>query len=217
MKQKNQILWYAALASLIAFVLWTVLLCTVDVQPIGPQGSYVGLATLNGAVHSFFEVNMLLYTVTDWFALVPLAVVCSFALLGVCQWVRRKRLRLVDRNVLVLGVFYLVVMAVFLLFEIFAINYRPVLIDGVPEASYPSSTTMLVLCVMPTAMIVLGRRIRHTALRVSLLSVMGVFTAFMLIGRVISAVHWLTDIVGGMLLSGGLVSLYRAVLSRVEE
>ena len=214
MKQKNQILWYAALASLIAFVLWTVLLCTVDVQPIGPQGSYVGLATLNEAVHSFFEVNMLLYTVTDWFALVPLAVVCSFALLGVCQWVRRKRLRLVDRNVLVLGVFYLVVMAVFLLFEIFAINYRPVLIDGVLEASYPSSTTMLVACVMPTALMQLRTHVRSRLLLRCMRGLTAAFVAFMIVARLLSGVHWLTDIIGAGLISTGLVLLYRALTER---
>ena len=214
MKQKNQILWYAALASLIAFVLWTVLLCTVDVQPIGPQGSYVGLATLNGAVHSFFEVNMLLYTVTDWFALVPLAVVCSFALLGVCQWVRRKRLRLVDRSVLVLGVFYLVVMAVFLLFEIFAINYRPVLIDGALEASYPSSTTMLVACVMPTALMQLRTHVRSRLLLRCMRVLTAAFVAFMIAARLLSGVHWLTDIIGAGLISTGLVLLYRALTER---
>jgi undecaprenyl-diphosphatase len=157
---------------------------------------------------------MLLYTVTDWLALVPLAVVCSFALLGVCQWVRRKRLRLVDRNVLVLGVFYLVVMAVFLLFEIFAINYRPVLIDGVLEASYPSSTTMLVACVMPTALMQLRTHVRSRLLLRCMRGLTAAFVAFMIAARLLSGVHWLTDIIGAGLISTGLVLLYRALTER---
>ena len=131
---------------LATFALWTVLVCIVDVQAIGPRGSEVGFATLNDWVHGLTGVNMTLYTVTDWLGLVPIAVAFGFGIFGLVQWIRRKSLRAVDRSILALGGFYVAVMAVYLLFETVVINYRPVLIDGYLEASYPSSTTMLVLC-----------------------------------------------------------------------
>ena len=109
------------------------------------------------------------------------------------------------------GGFYAAVVGVYLFFEGHVINYRPLLIDGVLEASYPSSTTMLALCVMSTARMQLCSRIRGTSLRRGVSAGIGVFTAFMVVGRLLSGVHWFTDIVGGMLLSGGLVTLYRAV------
>ena len=37
------------------------------------------------------------------------------------------------------------------------------------------------------------------------------FIVFMVVGRLVSGVHWLTDIIGGMLLSTGLVTAYHAV------
>ena len=196
---------------LTAFALWTALVRFVDVRPIGPNGSTVGLAALNAAFHGLTGVHMTLYTVTDWLGLVPVAVCLGFAVLGLVQWIKRRRIRRVDRSILVLGGFYVAVIAAYLLFEELAFNYRPVLINGCLEASYPSSTTLLALCVMLTAAMELWGRIRNTALRGAVTAVILAFTAFMVIGRLLSGVHWLTDIVGGILLSGGLVTGYWAV------
>lgn len=195
---------------LAAFLLWTAAVCLVDVQAIGPKGSEVGFAGLNGWFHALTGVHMTLYTITDWMGLIPLAVAMGFGLLGLVQWIKRKRLRKVDGSILLLGGFYLAVLAVFLLFEAFVVNYRPVLIEGVLEASYPSSTTLLTLCVMPAAMLQWKERIKDKRVRTWILGVSAGFTLFMLGGRLVSGVHWLTDIVGGVLLSAGLVLLYAA-------
>lgn len=195
-----------------AFALWTAAVGFVDVQAIGPQGSAVGFATLNGFFHNLTGVHMSLYLITDWLSLIPLGFVPGFALLGLVQWIKRRKLLRVDYSILVLGGFYVVVMAVFVLFELFVVNYRPVLIGGQLEASYPSSTTMLVMCVMPTAMMQLNARLRNQALRRCVTFSMATFMVFMVIGRLVSGVHWLTDIVGGALLSAGLVMMYRAFL-----
>ena len=42
------------------------------------------------------------------------------------------------------------------------------------------------------------------------------FSAFMVIGRLVAGVHWLTDIVGSVLLSAGLYALYRAAVLAME-
>ena len=208
MKKRNLIGIYLSLSLVAAFVLWTALVSTVDIQAIGPEGTEVGFATVNRFVHERVGVNMMLYNITDWLGLVPIGVVFAFAALGLVQWIKRKSLLRVDRSILILGGFYLVVMAVYLLFEVIAVNYRPVLIEGRLEASYPSSTTMLVMCVMPTAIMQFNSRIKVCALRRVIAIVMVAFTVFTVIGRLISGVHWLTDIIGGALFSSGLVTLY---------
>ena len=199
---------YTALGFLAAFLLWTVAVSRLDVQPIGPQGSVIGFATLNGLVHSFTGVHMLLYTITDWLSLLPVAFGLGFALLGLRQWIERKSIWHVDRSILILGGFYAAVLAVYLLFEKVVINYRPVLIEGVLEASYPSSTTVLVLCIMPTAVM----QLRSHAQKKGIIMAITVFTVFMVIGRLLSGVHWVTDIIGGILLSAGLVLLYGSII-----
>jgi undecaprenyl-diphosphatase len=195
-----------------AFVLWTIAICLIDVQPIGPQGSTVGFATLNNLVHTLTGVHMQLYTITDWLGLVPVAFGFGFALLGLAQWIKRKSILKVDRSILILGAFYIVTLTAYLFFESYVINYRPVLIAGFLEASYPSSTTLLVLCVMPTAIMQLRGRIRNHALRKAVTSAITSFIVFMVAGRLVSGVHWLTDIIGGILLSAGLVMIYDSLI-----
>ena len=211
MKKHVKAIFAVAACLLAAFVLWTVLVRVVDVQAIGPEGSSVGFATLNGRFHELTGVHLSLYDATDLLSVIPLGIIAGFGLLGLIQWIRRKSFLKVDPDILALGGFYVVVLAVFFLFEVLAVNYRPVLIEGVLEASYPSSTTLLVLCVMPTAATQLWGRIKGVILRRAAVWAIGVFTVFMVLARLVSGVHWLTDIVGGILLSGGLVAGYEAL------
>lgn len=196
---------------LVAFLLWTVALCYVDVEPIGPEGTAVGFATLNGFVHRLTGTYLPIYTITDWLGLVPVFIGFGFAGLGLCQWIKRRHILKVDFSILVLGLFYLVMLGIYLLFESVVINYRPVLIFGYLEASYPSSTTLLTLCVMPTTAWQLRRRIGQPLLRrIGMIAIL-LFSLFMVGGRLLAGVHWLTDIVGGGLLAAGMVTLYDAV------
>ena len=203
-----------SISSLLAFVLWTLLVCFVDVRAIGPEGSSVGFSALNGFVHEKIGVNMYLYNITDWLGLVPIGVALGFAILGLIQLIKRKSLLRVDRSILALGVFYIIVVAVYLFFEIVVINYRPVLIEGCLEASYPSSTTMLVTCVMPSAAMQAKERIKSKALRKGVIIVIIAFIAFMVVGRLLSGVHWITDIIGGALFSLGVVMAYKSFLQK---
>ncbi len=202
---------------LLLFVLWTVLIQCVDVQAVGPEDTKVGFASLNAWFHHLTGVNMTLYTITDWLGLVPIVICGCFGILGLRQWIGRKKLFQVDWDILILGAYYLLVIAFYLLFETIPINYRPVLINGYLEASYPSSTTLLVLSVMPTLMFQTDRRSGNRTLRnlVAFFSVL--FSLFMVVGRLISGVHWATDIVGSILLSTGLFLLYRAAVAYTDQ
>ena len=213
MKNKNQKDFCIAICILLAFLLWTVAIQFIDVQAIGPQESSVGFATINQLVFNLTGVHMSLYTITDWLGLVPLMFVMGFGTLGLIQWIKRKHLLKVDYNILILGGFYIVVMAVYALFEMVVVNYRPVLIGGILESSYPSSTTMLVMCVMPTAIMQFNARIKNDVLKRFIASAIIVFIVFMVIGRLVSGVHWFTDIIGGALFSIGLVLLYHVIIS----
>lgn len=202
----------AAIRLLTAFLLWTVAVQFVDVHAIGPQNTSVGFAMVNQFVHNLTGVHMALYRITDWLSLVPFVFVLGFALLGLAQWISRKDIFKVDYDILVLGGFYIAVMSAYVCFEMLAVNYRPVLIDEVLEASYPSSTTMLVMCVMPTAIMQIRARIKNRIFKRYVICGITAFTVFMVIGRFLSGVHWVTDIIGGILFSTGLVRMYRGII-----
>ena len=216
-KREKQKRLSKAAGCLAAFVLWTAAVTVVDVQTIGPMGSSVGLATINGFVHRLTGVHMALYVMMDWLSLVPAFFMLGFACLGLAQWIRRKSIALVDRSILALGGFYVLVLAAYVLFEVLVINYRPVLIEGALEASYPSSTTLLVLSVMPTLLFQINRRAHSIAVKRMTAVFVVLFSAFMVIGRLIAGVHWLSDIVGSVLLSAGLYLLYRSTVLLIDS
>lgn len=207
--KKNQNL-LAGILLLVGFAVWTFLIQAVDVQPIGPNGSSVGFAALNDWFHQLTGVHWMLYTLTDWLGLVPICVCLIFAGAGFVQLVQRRSLFKVDLDIIMLGAYYVLVIFCYLLFEMVPINYRPVLIEGFLEASYPSSTTLLVLSVMPTLYFQAQRRLTASALRQAIRIFSVLFSAFMVIGRLVSGVHWLTDIVGAVLLSSGAFLIYKA-------
>ena len=217
MKRKSNKSLYLGVGCLLGFALWTFLISFVDVKSIGPNGSEVGFSYLNELVHSLTGVHMWLYTVTDWLGLVPIGVAFGFAILGLVQLIKRRSFFKVDFDILALGGFYLIVMGVYAFFEYTVINYRPVLINGYLEASYPSSTTLLVMTVMPTALMQFRERIKRRLLSRCVSAVIILFILFMVAGRLISGVHWLTDIVGGALLSAGLVMLYYSAVKLKKE
>lgn len=214
-KGKRELLTGAAL--LAAFIVWTVLIQTVDVQAVGPKVTAVGFAAFNQWFHQLTGVEMTVYTITDWLGLVPIMICMGFGCVGLIQWIKRRSVLRVDPDILLLGVYYILVIFGYLFFEMVPINYRPVLIDGVLEASYPSSTTLLVLSVMPTLTLQMDRRCQSPKLRCAINASAILFSAFMVIGRLISGVHWATDIIGSVLLSMGLFSLYRASVSRTDR
>ncbi|MBR2742587.1 MAG: phosphatase PAP2 family protein [Clostridia bacterium] len=205
---------FAGLFFIAAFAVLTALILTVDVHPWGQNGTDIGFASFNRRFHGLTGVNMMLYTITDWLGLVPIAVCIIFGATGLCQLIKRRSLFKVDRDLIVLGVYYAVIIFAYLLFEAVPVNFRPVFIDGVLEASYPSSTVLLVLSVMPTLSEQTDRRLSNTARKKAIRLFVVLFCAFMVTGRLISGVHWFTDIAGSVILSAGLFLLYKSCVLR---
>ena len=199
------------------FVLFTVVVSTVDVRPIGPEGSEVGLAMLNGFVFQKLGVHLIWYSITDRLGVVALLTAFCFAIIGLIQIVNKKSLLKVDIRIILLGIYYVIVIAAYVFFEIFIINYRPIILEesvGL-EASYPSSHTMLVICIMGSANVLFQQMIQNKMIRVIMNALSVLVIVVTAVGRMISGVHWFTDIVGGILLGITLIQLYASVLQLI--
>lgn len=212
MKTKGMKNLISGIVFIIFFTIWTILIKRIDVQPIGANVTNIGFAIINGWFHSLTGVNMTLYTITDWLGLVPIFICMFFGFMGLIQLIKRKNLLKVDLDIILLGVYYVIVILCYLIFEMHPINYRPILINGFMEASYPSSTTLLVLCVIPTLVFQVNQRLKSITLKRFITIFAVAFSAFMVVGRLISGVHWLTDIIGSCLLSAGLFYTYKGIV-----
>ncbi len=212
MKEKGKGLLRMGVMFIVGFVIWTFLVLKVDVQPLGVNGTNIGFATINCWFHQLTGVHMEIYTITDWLGLVPIILCMLFGGIGCVQLIKRRSLLKVDYDIIFLGIYYIIVIVGYLIFEMVPINYRPILIEGGMEASYPSSTTLLVLCVMPTLIEQVNRRVEKKMIKkiVNVLTIC--FSAFVVLGRLISGVHWLTDIVGSIMLSVGLFCIYKVAV-----
>lgn len=200
------------------FLLFTILIKTFDVKPIGPEQSLVGFSAINLFISQQLGVNLLWYDITSWLGTAAIAVAFGFAVLGLFQLIREKSLWKVDYQILLLGAFYFIVIAFYIFFELVIINYRPVILSEGLEASYPSSHTMLVICIMATAMLMFHYYLHSKKAWLVIIDVVSVLIIIVtVIGRLISGVHWFTDIAGGILLSAALISLYCFALNYVKE
>lgn len=218
MKRKTKKYFTIAGVLLLLFIIFTCFVNCFDVKPIGPDQTLVGFATINRVVFQQIGVHLIWYKVTDWLGLAAIVFPFGFAIAGLCQWIKRKRIEKVDKSLLVLGGFYLLVVGCYLFFERVIINYRPVILHESPEASYPSSHTMIVICIMVTARIQLrilspGRKRLHLVIDILAFLLISITV----IGRLLSGVHWITDIVGGVLLSSVLIALYCAAVEFLKE
>ena len=206
MKKNNLI--KITIICLIISIIYTILVKVVDVASIGPYGSRVGFSSINSSFRDLVGYNKTWYTITKYLGLLPFLLVAFFGLIGAKQLYERRDILQVDKRILLLGCFYVLLGIVYVFFEKVVINYRPFLQEGVLEASYPSSHTMLAICICTTAVYAAKFYIKNK-------KVLKIFDLFcfilmllLVVGRTLSGVHWITDIVGGIIISTTLVFVY---------
>ena len=211
MKKKAK--WIAAALLCVIAVVFTVLVLTVDRQPIAVNGSEVGFASFNQKAKDYIRTNDAWYQVTGILGYAALGLAALFALLGLWQWIRRRSLKKVDPKLFCLGGLYVLTGALYLLFEKAVVNMRPVLEDGKAEASFPSSHTVLACVIFFSAVFFLEDYVKNGVLRSILSLVLGAAVGASVVGRLLSGVHWATDIIGGVLYSAALLALFIAAIA----
>lgn len=216
MKKTNQRPFVISGLLFAAFVIFTVLLKVVDVQIL--EGNAIGFATVNGSFNGFIQSmggkGHFWYEISETLGYCAIGVGLGFALFAGWQLIKGKSLKKVDPCLIALGCFYVLVVAFYAFFEVVIINYRPVLTDGEYEASYPSSHTVLAVCIFATAIFLFKRYLSEKTCRIASCVVI-LFMVVTVAARLLSGVHWITDIIGGLILSGALVSFYAGLYRKV--
>ncbi|MBQ9608829.1 MAG: phosphatase PAP2 family protein [Lachnospiraceae bacterium] len=215
---KRQSKFIMAGVSGLLFIIWIVLVKTVDVDSIGPEGTSIGLSHINKSVSNLFGQRLFWYDATEVFGIIAILVAAAFALTGLIQLIKRKSPAKVDKEIYTLGGLYIIVIGLYVLFEVVIINYRPVIMPGEehPEASFPSSHTMLICVVMGSAIMLLDKYIKNKSLCNALKILCALIMIVTVIGRLVSGVHWFTDIIGGVIISVALLAIFSGVLDVVR-
>ena len=209
MKRKKLIITILLLISSIIFI---VLLKRIDIKCNAVNNSCIGFATINQFIFDKIGVNMIWYTITDWLGIIPILMSVVYAIIGLKQLIKRKSIRKVDKEIIILGIFYIAVISIYILFEKYIINYRPILINGLLEASFPSSHTMMTICLCGSSIMINNRLFKNKFSKV-INKISIIIIVITVIGRFISGVHWFTDIIGGILISSFLLMLFYSILN----
>jgi len=182
----------------------------VDVAAIGPEGTSIGLSKINAFFAKTFPYNENWRELTHVLEYVTYAVMTVCALFGVYQMISRKSLLKVDSEILLLGALYVVMLGVYVLFNKVIVNYRPILVPGETalEAGFPSSHTLMACVVVSSALMIVNDYIKNIPARTVCQVILSLDLGLMVAGRMASGVHWFTDIIGAVIISALLTSIY---------
>ena len=216
MNKKQKRNFFISTILILLAVVFTILVKVVDVKAIGVNGTNIGFASLNQLIFKITGVNMIWYHITDWLGLIPVFMAIIYAFVGLIQLIKRKSIFKLDTEIILLGVFYIIVIVLYVFFEKVIINYRPVLINGFLEASYPSSHTLITICICVSSILINKRLFNNKITKViDIISV--VILVITVVGRLVSGVHWFTDIIGGILISSSLLMLFYTSLNTIKK
>ena len=191
---------------LVISIVFTVLLTKVDTKPIGPNNSIVGFSTVNTKMT--FDYNEKIYKISKYLGYVALLIPVVYAGIGILQLVKGKSLSKVDKRLYILAIFYVVVGLTYVIFEKVIINYRPVMMDNALEASFPSSHTLMALCFTLSAILINKQLFKDKTKLINCgLFILGIAVV---LTRLVSGVHWFTDIIGAVLYSCALVMIFKS-------
>lgn len=215
--KENKKYFITAGVMFVLFIIFTILVSLVDVQAIGPQNSEVGFATINGKIASSIQYNESIYKLSEVLGYFAILTVGIFGLFGVMQLFIKKGFTKVDKDLYILAAMYAGVLVCYVIFEKVIINYRPVILEEGLEASYPSSHTMMSVAFMLAAIQQFSMRLKDSIVKKIILVACFVIGAAIIVTRFLAGVHWLTDIIGGVLLASAWFMLYYSIIRTIYK
>lgn len=213
---KNKRNYFISAGLILLAIVFTILVKVVDVRPVGVNGTDIGFATLNQCVFELLGVNMIWYHITDWLGIIPIFMAMTYAFIGLIQLIKRKSLLKVDKEIIILGLFYIIVIFLYLFFEKHIVNYRPILMNGFLEASYPSSHTLMTICLCGSS-IIINKKIFDNKITRIINAVSFIIIFITVVGRLVSGVHWFTDIIGGIFISIALLMTFYSCVDSIKR
>ncbi|MBR0431578.1 phosphatase PAP2 family protein [Candidatus Saccharibacteria bacterium] len=191
---------YFILAGVFAVIsiIFTVLVTLIDVKLVGAGHTAVGFSAINDVIFRWLGTSTFWDKFSDYCLLFSIFIMLCFAAFGLFQWIKRKNLKKVDIDIFLLGGTYMLLFALYFIFDHIVINYRPVLEEGQLINSFPSSHIMCIIGVIATTIFELPRYIKSKTARVILTILLIIFMGVSAFARVASGMHWFTDVLAAI-------------------
>ena len=220
---KRLVNYFPALFLTLVFIVWTILVKTIDMSYIDNVG-YIGFSHFNFQVNNFVVEYVRIETfdkLSDIGLYLSFAVVLTFGVIGIVQWIKRKSIKKVDSILFALLAIYVITVIEYFIFEIVKINYSPLSTAEELHASYPSSHVLFFIIFVMTGVLAMFEYVKvHKAIKVTTISFAALVSLVYVVVRLLSGQHFFTDIVGGLFLSASIIALFIALkldFVKVEE
>ena len=205
----------ASAVLLLIFIVFTILVKTVDVQYYF-NNTYVGFYSINSKFGEFvtnFGKYESMSKMSDIILYLSFAYILVLFIFALIELIKNKSFKKLNMNYyLVLGGYVLTVIFYFV-FEVVKVNYSPISpIDNL-KPSYPSSHVLLgcmfYLLNTFTAMKLL--KPEKEWIKPLVFAATGVICLLLIFTRALSSKHWLTDIIASIILVSSLYTLFIGV------
>lgn len=211
---KKYLYWLIPSISLVLFIIWTILVKTVDVHYITDIG-FLGFYSVNQNINDWVKTlnNSLFDKISNILLIVSIVTVFIFAIVGLVQLIKRKSFAKVDPIIYILLGLYVLSAIFYLVFELMKINFSPLSTKEDIKTSYPSTHLFISCSYVSAAVFVLFEYFDFKKIiKYIILGLLVIFVAIVFIIRLMSGNHYFTDLIGGLLLTISLVSLFKCFI-----
>lgn len=208
MRTKKIYLYIIPTLLLVAFITLTLLVAYYDRDIFSSfvPGGETGLQKFNN-LFPHFSYNETLDKISDIFMIIGLLMMFIAFGVGLYQLIKRKGLKKVDFDIYLFGGEIVIMIIVWLLFEIFPISYRPLTILDL-ESSFPSTHVMIVATTYLSFSWMISKRYPKLWIKIVAYAFSTISIAITFAFRLVSGMHWFTDCLGGLLISLAMVSIF---------
>lgn len=150
--------------------------------------------------------------ISDIILLASFAILGVFVVLGLYQLITRKSLLKVDHRLLWMILPLVLIAITYVVFDKFLVlNIRP---NGSGEASFPSTHVMVVSTIFLIIALNLPYYIKSKTAWIIIDIAMLLLIVLVCVGRVLSEMHWLSDVLGGLAFAIIFAVIYYLIIRR---
>lgn len=199
--------------SFLGLFLLLIILLQFDKNIITISGKEVGLSHINDLID--YKSNKKLDIISDILLYTSFIVAIAGVVIGLYQLITRKSLFKVDSFIIIFGIFLVAAVILWILFDyVIKINYRPL---NPNEGSFPSTHVLLTVFLTNVGGLMLAKYCKNTTLIIVAYVVSLLFIILVVLFRILSGMHYITDVFGGLFLGFSLSYLFNGIKIYIEN